>query len=103
VREPLVDLGLFRHRTYSAVNLATLSFGIAFAMMFFSLFFLHGKRLALRPGARQAGRRARPLMVVPVAVLTGRLAARLGHRAVPDRRRSAVRRNRTLVHGHPGQ
>src|SRR5439155_5115152 len=26
VREPLVDLGLFRHRTYSAVNAATLSF-----------------------------------------------------------------------------
>ncbi|HWT10292.1 MAG TPA: MFS transporter [Roseomonas sp.] len=80
VREPLVDLGLFRHRTYSAVNLATLSFGIAFAMMFFASFFFMGNvwqysqaraGLAMAPG---------PLMVIPTAVLTGRLAARLGHR-----------------------
>src|SRR5439155_1588937 len=35
-RDPLIDLGLFRHRTYSAVNAATLTFGIAFAMMFFA-------------------------------------------------------------------
>ena len=39
VREPLVDLALFRNRTYSAVNAATLTFGIAFAMMFFAFFF----------------------------------------------------------------
>src|SRR5207344_734946 len=38
-RDPLVDLGLFRHRTYSAVNAASLTFGIAFAMMFFTFFF----------------------------------------------------------------
>jgi phosphatidylglycerophosphate synthase len=39
VREPLVDWASFRNRTYSAANAATLSFGIAFAMMFFAFFF----------------------------------------------------------------
>jgi EmrB/QacA subfamily drug resistance transporter len=80
VREPLVDLGLFRHRTYSAVNAATLTFGIAFAMMFFAFFFYMSNvwhysqaraGLAIVPG---------PLMVIPVAIVTGRLAGRYGHR-----------------------
>jgi EmrB/QacA subfamily drug resistance transporter len=79
-RDPLVDLGLFRHRTYGAVNAATLSFGIAFAMMFFAFFFYMGNvwhysqaqaGLAIAPG---------PLTVIPVAIVTGRLAGRLGHR-----------------------
>jgi len=77
---PLVDLKLFRHRTYTFVNLATLSFGIAFAMMFFAFFFymtgvwhysLPRAGLAITPG---------PLLVIPFAILTGRLATRLGHR-----------------------
>lgn len=77
---PLVDLGLFRNATYSYVNLATLSFGIAFSMMFFAFFFymnaiwhypLPLAGLAMAPG---------PLLVVPVAALSGRLAGRHGHR-----------------------
>ncbi|MBV9889842.1 MAG: MFS transporter, partial [Rhizobacter sp.] len=80
VRDPLVDLALFRNRTYSAVNLATLTFGIAFAMMFFAFFFFMGSvwhysqaraGIAIVPG---------PLTVIPVAVVTGRLAGRFGHR-----------------------
>lgn len=80
VREPLIDLGLFRHPTYSAVNVATLSFGIAFAMMFFAFFFYMSNvwhysearaGLAIAPG---------PLVVIPVAIITGRLAGRYGHR-----------------------
>jgi EmrB/QacA subfamily drug resistance transporter len=80
VRAPLIDLGLFRHPTYSAVNAATLSFGIAFAMMFFAFFFYMSNvwhysqalaGLAIAPG---------PLMVIPVAIVTGRLAGRYGHR-----------------------
>ena len=80
VPEPLVDLGLFRHRTYSAVTAAMLSFGIAFAMMFFAFFFYMNNvwhysqaraGLAIAPG---------PLMVIPVAVVTGRLSGRYGHR-----------------------
>ena len=79
-RDPLVDLGLFRNRTYRAVNAATLSFGIAFAMMFFTFFFYMSNvwhysqaqaGLAIAPG---------PLMVIPVAMITGRLAGRYGHR-----------------------
>lgn len=77
---PLVDLRLFRNRTYRYVNLATLSFGIAFSMMFFAFFFYMSSiwkyslplaGLAIVPG---------PLIVVPVAALSGRVASRHGHR-----------------------
>jgi EmrB/QacA subfamily drug resistance transporter len=77
---PLVDLALFQHRTYRWVNVATLAFGAAFAMGFFAVFFyltalwhypLPRAGLAITPG---------PLLVMPTAIVTGRLAARLGHR-----------------------
>jgi len=77
---PALDLSLFEDRTYRYVNAATLVFGIAFAMMFFGLFFflmqvwhypLPRAGLAVSPG---------PLLVVPVAIVTGRWAARVGHR-----------------------
>jgi len=77
---PALDLSLFANRTYSAVNLATLAFGVAFSMMFFGFFFfmtgiwhysLPLAGLAMTPG---------PLMVIPVAMLAGRFAARAGHR-----------------------
>ncbi|NSL55803.1 DHA2 family efflux MFS transporter permease subunit [Uliginosibacterium aquaticum] len=77
---PLVDLSLFRDATYRYVNLASLSFGIAFSMMFFAFFFymnaiwhysLPLAGIAMAPG---------PLCVVPVAALSGRLAGRYGHR-----------------------
>ena len=78
--DPLVDLKLFNNRTYTYVNLATLSFGIAFAMMFFGFFFymtqiwhysLPRAGLAITPG---------PLLVVVTAIISGRIAARVGHR-----------------------
>ncbi|RTL43341.1 MAG: MFS transporter [Burkholderiales bacterium] len=78
--EPALDLSLFANRTYSAVNLATLAFGIAFTMMFFGFFFfmtgiwkysLPMAGVAVTPG---------PLLVIPVAMLSGRAAARVGHR-----------------------
>jgi EmrB/QacA subfamily drug resistance transporter len=77
---PALDLSLFEDRTYRYVNAATLVFGIAFAMMFFGLFFflmqvwhypLPKAGLAVSPG---------PLLVVPVAIVAGRWAARIGHR-----------------------
>jgi len=80
VRDPLVDLTLFRNPTYAAANAATLTFGVAFAMMFFAFFFymagvwhygIARAGIAIAPG---------PLTVIPVAVLTGRLAGRYGHR-----------------------
>jgi EmrB/QacA subfamily drug resistance transporter len=77
---PLVDLRLFKNRTYAFVNLATLVFGAGFSMMFFAFFFymtevwhytLPQAGLAITPG---------PLLVIPFAIMTGRLATRLGHR-----------------------
>jgi len=79
-KAPLVDLALFRNRTYRFVNLATLTFGTAFSMMFLTFFFymmniwhfsLPQAGLAVTPG---------PLLVMPTAIVTGRLATRLGHR-----------------------
>lgn len=79
-KSPLVHLELFRNRTYSSVNIATLAFGMAFSMMFFAFFFymrgvwhysLPLAGLAITPG---------PLLVMPVAILSGRLAGRIGHR-----------------------
>ncbi len=80
VPTPLIDLALFRHRTYRYVNIATLTFGTAFSMMFLALFFymmnvwhftLPQAGLAVTPG---------PLLVMPTAIVTGRLASRLGHK-----------------------
>lgn len=79
-KHPLVDLDLFRNVTYSAVNLATLTFAMAFAMMFFAFFSymtdvwhysLPLAGVAITPG---------PLLVVPTAIVSGRIAARIGHR-----------------------
>jgi EmrB/QacA subfamily drug resistance transporter len=76
----LIDLSLFQHRTYRFVNAATLVFGTAFSMMFLGFFFfmlgvwhytLPQAGLAVTPG---------PLLVMPTAIVTGRLASRLGHR-----------------------
>ncbi|WP_296352809.1 MFS transporter [Ramlibacter sp.] len=75
-----IDLSLFRDTTYRFANLGTLTFSIAFTAMFLSYFvFLRGvwhyslslAGLAITPG---------PLMVIPVAVVCGRLAGRVGHR-----------------------
>ena len=80
VPHPAIDISLFADRTYRYVNLATLSFGTAFAMMFFGFFFftmqvwhysLPKAGLAVTPG---------PLLVIPVAMIAGRIAARFGHR-----------------------
>ena len=77
---PLVNLDLFGNATYRYINLATLSFGTAFSMMFFAFFFYMNSiwhyslplaGLAMAPG---------PLLVVPVAAMSGQIASRHGHR-----------------------
>ena len=77
---PLLDLSLFADVSYRYANAATLAFGIAFSMMFLGFFFfmtgvwhytLPQAGLAVTPG---------PLLVMPTAIITGRLAGRLGHR-----------------------
>lgn len=75
-----LDLSLFREPSYAWTNAATLVFGAAFSMMFLTFFlFLTGPwgyglaaaGMLVTPG---------PLAVVPVAILAGRLAGRVGHR-----------------------
>ncbi len=79
---PAIDLSLFDNAAYCFVNLATLSFGTAFAMMFFG-FFLFMTEIWHYPMSR-AGLAATPgpLLVVPVSFLAGRFAQRFGHRPV---------------------
>jgi EmrB/QacA subfamily drug resistance transporter len=80
VRHPAIDLTLFQNRSYAFVNLATFAFGIGFAMMFFSLFLfltgVWGYSLAHAGIAAAPG----PLLVIPTAVVSGRVAAHAGHR-----------------------
>lgn len=80
--DPLIDLGLFNNRTYRFVNMAAFLFSITFATMFFSFFFfmtniwhysLPMAGLAITPG---------PLMVIPVAIISGKIASRLGHKNI---------------------
>jgi EmrB/QacA subfamily drug resistance transporter len=79
---PAVDLSLFSSHTYRLANLATFVFAIAFTAMFFNFVFFLTQRwgytifqagLAITPG---------PLVVIPVAILAGRIADRRGHRGV---------------------
>jgi EmrB/QacA subfamily drug resistance transporter len=80
VPSPAIDLSLFADRTYRYVNLATLLFGVAFAMMFFTMFqqltSVWHYSLAHAGVAAMAG----PLMVIPTSIISGRFAARAGHR-----------------------
>jgi len=80
--DPLIDLGLFNNRTYRFVNMAAFLFSITFATMFFSFFFfmtniwhysLPKAGLAITPG---------PLIVIPVAIISGKIASRMGHKNI---------------------
>lgn len=75
-----LDLTLFEDRSFLFVNLATAVFGIAFTAMFLSSFLflmgIWGYSQGLAGWAVTPG----PLVVIPVAILSGRLAGRIGHR-----------------------
>jgi len=82
VPAPALDLSLFRAPSFRYANAATLVFGAAFSAMFLGgVLFLTGvwgystarAGLAMTPG---------PLIVMIVAPLGGRLAGRVGHRAL---------------------
>lgn len=79
---PALDLTLFENATFRYVNLATFCFGIVFTMMFFGFFFflthVWGYSLSLTGLAISPG----PLLVIPVAMVGGRIAARIGHRSL---------------------
>ncbi len=80
--EPVLDLGLFRHRSFSVANAATLVYAMGFfAMLLGNILFLTGvwhysilrAGLAVTPG---------PLVVAAVSGPAGRLASRRGFRPV---------------------
>jgi EmrB/QacA subfamily drug resistance transporter len=77
---PALDLRLFRLRTFATANALSLVFSIAFTVMFLSNVFFLTERwqrsifeagLWISPG---------PLAVIPVAILAGRRADRIGYR-----------------------
>ena len=76
----VLDFTLFNDRNYRYVNLATFVFGVAFTAMFLGFFLfmtsvwdysLIQAGLGITPG---------PLLVIPVAVISGKYAARYGYR-----------------------
>src|SRR5262249_13725585 len=77
---PALDLTLFRDRNYRFANVATFVFSVTFTAMFFGFFFFMtrvcGYALPMAGLALTHGR----LMVIAVAILAGRRAARIGHR-----------------------
>jgi EmrB/QacA subfamily drug resistance transporter len=80
VDAPALDLSLFRDTTCRFANIATFVFSLTFAAMFFGAFFfltrVWGYSLPMAGCAVTPG----PLMVIPVAVVAGRIATRAGHR-----------------------
>ena len=77
---PAIDLTLFDNLTYRFVNLATLTFGMAFSMMFFSYFLFMSAIWHLPLAVAGVAILPGPLLVIPTSVISGRLATRLGHR-----------------------
>jgi EmrB/QacA subfamily drug resistance transporter len=78
--EALFDLSLFKNKTFSFANLAGISFGIAFSIMFFSFFFWMKNIWHYSQTLAGAAIMPGPLMVVPTALLSGRIASKIGHR-----------------------
>jgi EmrB/QacA subfamily drug resistance transporter len=81
-QSPALDLTLFRDHNFRMANLATLTFGIAFAAMFIGLvLFL---TLAWRYSTLEAGLLIwpGPLTAAIVAAPAGRMADRIGHRRI---------------------
>jgi EmrB/QacA subfamily drug resistance transporter len=76
-----IDLALFDDKTYRYVTLATLVFGIAFSMMFLSSFLYLMGIWKYQQSVTGIAVSAGPLMVIPIAVLSGKFAAKYGHRS----------------------
>lgn len=78
--EPLFDLNLFKNKTFLFANLAGFTFGIAFSIMFFSFFFWMKNIWHLSQSLAGASVMPGPLMVVPTALVAGKIASKIGHR-----------------------
>ncbi|HSW80284.1 MAG TPA: MFS transporter [Candidatus Saccharimonadales bacterium] len=80
VRAPAIDLSLFQDQTYCYINLASMCFAMSFAMMFFQTFLFTTSVWSY--SLTQAGLAGSlgPLLVVPIAIMSGRFATRAGHK-----------------------
>jgi EmrB/QacA subfamily drug resistance transporter len=79
-RSPALDLRLFQRRTFAIANLTTLVFSVAFTAMFFGNVFFLTQRWGLPVFEAGLWISPGPLAVIPVAVLAGRRADRVGYR-----------------------
>ncbi len=75
-----IDLALFRDRSFAFATLAALVFGVSFSMLFLGYFLFLIEIWRLGQVATGLAIMAGPLIVIPVAILGGGLAARAGHR-----------------------
>ena len=75
-----IDLSLFGQRTYAFVTLATFVFGVAFSILFLGSYLFLISVWGFSPATAGLAITPGPLMVIPVAILAGRWAARSGHR-----------------------
>jgi EmrB/QacA subfamily drug resistance transporter len=78
--EPLFELSLFRSNTFLFANIAGFVFAIAFAIMFFSFFFWMKNIWHFSQSMAGTAIMPGPLTVVPTAILSGKLASKIGHR-----------------------
>ncbi|WP_047537062.1 DHA2 family efflux MFS transporter permease subunit [Methylotenera versatilis] len=78
--EPLFDLDLFKNKTFLFSNLAGVVFSIAFSIMFFSFFFWMKNVWHYSQTLAGAAIMPGPLLVVPTAIIAGKLASKIGHR-----------------------
>lgn len=81
-RNAAIDMALFKDRTYALVTLATFVFGIGFAMMFLTSFLFLLEMWGFGQGLTGQAVTPGPLVVIIVAVTSGRLVTCVGHRAV---------------------
>lgn len=79
---PAIDLALFQDRTYAWVSVATFVFGIGFSLMFLSSYLFLITVWGFEPGLAGLAMMPGPLVVIPVAIVAGRRAARTGHRPI---------------------
>jgi EmrB/QacA subfamily drug resistance transporter len=77
-----IDMTLFADRTYTLVTVASFVFGIAFSMMFLSSFLFLLSIWGYTQGLTGLAVTPGPLVVIAVAIASGRLVARVGHRTV---------------------
>ena len=80
VQVPALDLSLFRERNFRYANIATLVFGAAFSAIFLGGILFLANVWGYDTAHAGLGMTPGPLIVIVVAPLAGRIAARTGHR-----------------------